>query len=106
MGLAYAALFYFSLPLLIWRYGKLLPLLFIAIPFALSLAITSVVSSDDLTKFFLGTVLNVIIRAIGGLYIVSNDSKLYRQTLLSRGWEMIGSCEASTKKSAMAYSPS
>ena len=105
MGLMYATLFYCSLPVLIWRYGKALSLLFIVTPFALSFAITCIVSSDGGTKFFLGIVLKVIIRAIGGLIIVSNDTKLYRKALVSRGWEMKGSSKATSRKNAMNFSP-
>jgi hypothetical protein len=102
MGLTYSGLFFLSLPVLIWRYGKYLSLWVIAIPFVSSLAISHLVASDG-SAMFLSIVLLIILRAICGLYLVANDLKFQKKALFSRGWRMIGSCEVSSRKNAMVF---
>lgn len=101
MGLIYAALFYYSLPILIWRYGKYYTLLFIATPFLVSFAITIMVTSNSSDNFLLGFIFKLVFCPIVGTYIASNDAKIYRKTLFARGWEMLGQCEATSRKKAI-----
>lgn len=103
IGFTYAGLFYLSLPFMIWRYGKYRSIWFVAIPFVISFAISYLVASDGGSAMLLGIVLQIIIRAIGGLYIEANDLKFQKKTLVSRGWEIIGSCEATSSKNAMEF---
>lgn len=96
MGLAYSGLLFISMPLIIWRYGKYPSLYLFVAPVGISFAISFLVFEDVsaikplLTIFF----------AFGGLYIVANDLEYYKKALVTRGWKMIGSCEATSEKKA------
>lgn len=99
MGIAYSGLFFLSIPFVIRRYGKYPSLYLFVTPVGISFAISYLVNED---LSFIKPLL-IIFFAFGGLYIVANDLKYYKKALVSRGWKMIGSCEATSEKNAMEF---
>lgn len=104
MGLIYAGLFYLSVPVLIWRYGLYRSLSLVLIPIVISFGFSQLIAvTFDLDAMFTGFAIIICFRAIGGLYVVSNDLKYRKIILGTRGWNMIGSCAATSEQKATDF---
>lgn len=104
MGLMYAGLFYMSLPVLIWRYGKYPSLLLLTIPIGINIGISQVLSyAFALNYMITGIFLSLFIRAFVALYVVANDMTYRNKALIARGWQLVGSCEVTSRKNAMEF---
>lgn len=95
MGVIYAGLFYWSLPVLIWRYGKFRSICLILFPIIISLIFSYF-------NAMLGLFFRLVFIALTGLYVVVvYDLKFREQTLLERGWVRIRSYKSSSSKEAI-----
>jgi hypothetical protein len=104
MGLTYVGIFYLSLPVLIWRYGNKQAFWLIIFPPGISIIISQLIayifaSDAKNSRFFM----SIIFRAVVGLYVMANDLEFRKNILIIRGWEIIGTCEATSSKNAIHF---
>lgn len=106
MGLTFAALFYWSLPLLMVRYGALRGIAFIGVPMGISFGITFAVGEFILpmsfeSKFWFGFAILLYLRTYVGIRIANNDSLYRGKAMLARKWKSIGLFDALSKNQAL-----
>lgn len=93
-GLMYSTFFFFSLPLLIWRYGTYRALGLALVPLLVATGMTYVI---DISPFLL----LLLARSFIGLTVASNDSKYRERTMLKRGWMKIGTYGSASRSQAI-----
>jgi hypothetical protein len=104
-GLLYSSLFYWGLPILIWRYGIYRALGLIVLPIVVSIGIPylaaeffGLISVEE--KIMVGFFALIAIRSIVGVHVATNDLKYRKSALYMRGWKIYDPRE---KIKAMKY---
>lgn len=108
IGFLYAALFFWIIPLLVWRYGKWITVLLIGIPAAISSVIfnwlflfaTGSAANLGISLMF-GWVVGRVISGAVGVYLASKDSELASRHLMRSGWDCFGEVDAQNEKAAL-----
>lgn len=105
IGLIYVVLFYFSLPVLIWRYGLKKGTLLLFLPIFFGIVASSIIGDvGTIERFGVGIITSSILRTFVGMYIFLNDREILVKTLMSSGWVSIGHCKAKSRKAAVKVS--
>lgn len=107
VGMLYAMLFFWFIPILWWRYGIRISVLLIVLPLILPLLVTATyntifpsLSFDRDASLVLGLLLGSLMKGAIGVYIASIDTKLSAKNLLRCGWQKVCSIDAPNGKIA------